>query len=32
VLNLIAEHSPGTKIALVRGPDDALAALQRALD
>jgi hypothetical protein len=32
VLNLIAEHSPGTKIALVRGPDDAFPALQRVLD
>jgi hypothetical protein len=31
VLNLIAEHSPGTRIVLVRGPDDARTALQRVL-
>jgi hypothetical protein len=31
VLNLIAEHAPGTKVALVRGPDDALPALERVL-
>jgi hypothetical protein len=31
VLNLVAEHAPGTKIALVRGPDDALPALERVL-
>ena len=29
VLNLIIEHSPGTKVALVRGPDDALSAIRR---
>ena len=29
VLNLITEHSPGTKVALVRGPDDALDAIRR---
>ena len=29
VLNLIIEHSPGTKVALVRGPDDALPAVTR---
>jgi hypothetical protein len=31
VLDLIAEHAPGTKVVLVRGPDDALPALERVL-
>jgi hypothetical protein len=29
VLNLVAEHAPGTRFVLVRGPDDALPAIQR---
>ena len=31
VLNLIAEHAPGTKFVLVRSPSDALPALRRVL-
>jgi hypothetical protein len=31
VLNLIAEHAPGTKFVLVRSPSDALPALSRVL-